>query len=209
MNKSIFDKPIVVIDFETSGISPANGDRVTEVAALRIVGGEVIDRFVSLINCNVFIPAFITQLTGITQKMINGAPPANEVVPKLLEFIGTDTLSAHRVSFDEKFLKAESQLLGLQSQHQGLICTVKLARRVFPGLRQYALGPLAATLNIPFKSQAHRAEADAEVAAALLIHTATHLAEKHNLTSIDPQLLQKITGVSAAKLTTYLARLKN
>ncbi len=206
MNKIIFDKPIVMIDFETTGLSPANGDRITEVAALRIVGGEVVDRFVSLINCNVYIPSFITQLTGITQKMVNGAPPVNEVVPQLLQFIGTDTLSAHRASFDEKFLNAESQLLGLQTQHQGLICTVKLARRVFPGLRQYALGPLASALSIPFKSQAHRAEADAEVAAALLIHAATHLAEKHSMTSIDPQLLQKITGVSAAKIPAFLEK---
>ena len=205
MNK-IINKPIVMIDFETTGLSPANGDRVTEVAALRIVDGEVVDRFVSLINCNVYIPSFITQLTGITQKMVNGAPPAKEVIPELLQFIGTDTLSAHRASFDEKFLKAESQLLGLQTQHQGLICTVKLARRVFPGMRKYALGPLASTLGIPFKSQAHRAEADAEVASALLIHSATQLAEKHHLTSLDPLLLQKITGISVAKVNTFLEK---
>jgi DNA polymerase-3 subunit epsilon len=205
MNK-IINKPIVMIDFETTGLNPANGDRVTEVAALRIVDGEVVARFVSLINCNVYIPTFITQLTGITQKMVNGAPPAKEVIPELLQFIGTDTLSAHRASFDEKFLNAESQLLGLQTQHQGLICTVKLARRVFPGLRQYALSPLASTLGIPFKSQAHRAEADAEVASALLIHTTSHLAEKHNMASIDPLLLQKITSVSVAKVPAYLEK---
>ena len=99
----IINKPIVMIDFETTGLNPANGDRVTEVAALRIVDGDVVDRFVSLINCNVYIPSFITQLTGITQKMVSGAPPAKEVIPELLQFIGTDTLSAHRASFDEKF----------------------------------------------------------------------------------------------------------
>ncbi|MCX7220395.1 MAG: exonuclease domain-containing protein, partial [Burkholderiales bacterium] len=70
----MFEKPIVMIDFETSGMSPDQGDRVTEVAALRIVGGAVVDRYVSLINCNVRISSFITQLTGITQAMVNRAP---------------------------------------------------------------------------------------------------------------------------------------
>jgi len=94
-----------MIDFETSGMSPEQGGRVTEVAALRIVGGEIVDRFVSLINCNVRIPYYITELTGITQSMVDRAPPVFEVMPALLDFIGTDTLAAHNASFDEKFLK--------------------------------------------------------------------------------------------------------
>ena len=72
----MFDKPIVMLDFETTGLSPAMGDRITEVAALRIVDGRVTDRYVSLINCNARIPAFITQLTGISQDRVDNAPPA-------------------------------------------------------------------------------------------------------------------------------------
>ena len=64
----MFDKPIVMLDFETTGLNPAFGSRVTEVAAVRIVNDKIVDRFVSLINCNVRIPYFITELTGITQK---------------------------------------------------------------------------------------------------------------------------------------------
>ena len=78
---SFFDQPIVMLDFETTGLSPAMGDRITEVAALRIVGGRVTERYVSLINCQVRIPSFITALTGISQAMVDAAPPVARVVP--------------------------------------------------------------------------------------------------------------------------------
>ncbi|MBC7404102.1 MAG: DUF1653 domain-containing protein [Cytophaga sp.] len=202
----MFEKPIVMIDFETTGMSPDQGDRVTEVAALRIVGGKVVGRYVTLINCNVRIPSFITELTGISQAMVNKAPPASDVIPELLRFIGTDTLAAHNASFDEKFLQAESQRLGLWSQHSGLICSVKLARRVFPGLDSYSLGRLAASLGIRFKGTAHRAEADSEVASALILHIAAHLGERYGIRSVDPGLLQQITQLTAAKVPAYLAK---
>jgi DNA polymerase-3 subunit epsilon len=202
----MFEKPIVMIDFETTGMSPDQGDRVTEVAALRIVGGEVVDRYVSLINCHIRIPSFITQLTGITQAMVNGAPPAAKVIPELLKFIGSDTLAAHNASFDEKFLQAESQRLGLQSQHSGLICSVKLARRVFPGLDSYSLGRLAASLGIRFRGTAHRAEADSEVASALMLHIASHLRERYGIHSVDPHMLQQINKLSAAKVPAFLEK---
>ena len=202
----MFEKPIVMIDFETTGMSPDQGDRVTEVAALRIVGGEVVERFVSLINCQIRIPSFITELTGITQAMVNRAPPATEVIPQLLKFIGNDMLAAHNASFDEKFLQAESLRLGLWSQHSGLICSVKLARRVFPGLDSYSLGRLAGSLGIRFRGNAHRAEADSEVASAVLLHIASHLGERYGIRSIDPQLLQQINKLSAAKVPGHLAK---
>ncbi|MES2069400.1 MAG: 3'-5' exonuclease [Pseudomonadota bacterium] len=202
----MFEKPIVMIDFETSGMSPDQGGRVTEVAALRIVGGEVVDRFVSLINCNVRIPSFITQLTGITQSMVNRAPPVSEVMPQLVEFIGNATLAAHNASFDEKFLLAESDRLGLVPSHDGLVCSVKLSRRVFPGLGSYSLGPLASSLGIRFKGNAHRAEADAEVAAALLLRIGEHLGSRYGITAVDPQLLQQVNKLSAAKVAAYLEK---
>jgi DNA polymerase-3 subunit epsilon len=203
----MFEKPIVMIDFETSGMSPDQGDRVTEVAALRIVGGAVVDRYVSLINCNVRISSFITQLTGITQAMVNRAPSSTEVIPELLEFIGKDTLAAHNASFDEKFLQAESARLGLRSQHDGLICSVKLARRVYPGLSSYSLGALAASLGIRFKGNAHRAEADAEVASALLLQVGADLSERYGMRSVAPSLLQQINTLTAAKVPAYLDKL--
>ena len=200
----MFDKPIVMIDFETSGMSPEQGGRVTEVAAMRIVGDEITDRFVSLINCNVRIPYFITELTGITQNMVDTAPPVSEVMPALLDFIGDATLAAHNASFDEKFLKTESDRQGLRPGHDGLICSVKLARRIFPGLASYSLGKLAKSLDIKFQGSAHRAEADAEVSAQVLLHASELIRRRHGVQALDPQLFIAINKLSAAKVPGFL-----
>jgi DNA polymerase-3 subunit epsilon len=203
---SVFERPIVMLDFETTGLSPAMGDRITEVAALRIVGGQVTERYVSLVNCGARIPSFITGLTGITQAMVDTAPPVARVVPELLDFIGADALSAHNASFDEKFLKAESERLGRSCGHAHLVCSLKLSRRVFPGLASYKLGQLSGQLGIPFKSRAHRAEADAEVAAEVLIHIGRHLGASYGLGQVEPALLVSLNKLSAAKVPVYLGK---
>ncbi|MDB5748785.1 MAG: polymerase subunit epsilon [Massilia sp.] len=203
---TIFERPIVMLDFETTGLSPAMGDRITEVAALRIVGGRVIDRYVSLVNCGARIPAFITGLTGITQEMVDAAPPARTVVPELLDFIGADALSAHNASFDEKFLVAESERLGRACGHVGLVCSLKLSRRVFPGMPSYKLGQLSRQLGIAFRSAAHRAEADAEVAAEVLIHIGRHLGSNYGLAQVTPDLLVSVNKLAAAKVHGYLGK---
>lgn len=200
----MFERPIVMLDFETTGLSPDTGDRITEVAALRIAGGEIVERYVSLVNCGVRIPYFITQLTGITQQMVDGAPPAGEVVPALLDFIGTDTLAAHNASFDEKFLKAEGALLGRACRHTGLVCSLKLSRRVFPGLASYKLGQLSQSLGIVFGGRAHRAEADAEAAAQVLLHIGRHLGDSYGLHRVAPELLVSLNGVAAAKVPRFI-----
>jgi DNA polymerase-3 subunit epsilon len=200
----MFDKPIVMLDFETTGLSPAMGDRITEVAALRIVGGRVAERYVSLVNCNVRIPAFITQLTGISQEMVDNAPPAERIVPELLDFIGSDTLAAHNAAFDEKFLRAEAERQGRGCGHVGLVCSLKLSRRIFPGMGSYKLGMLSHQLGIRFRSAAHRAEADAEVAAEVLLHAARHLDQRWQLGAVEPALLVSVNKLSAAKVPAWL-----
>jgi DNA polymerase-3 subunit epsilon len=200
----MFERPIVMLDFETTGLSPESGDRITEVAALRIAGGEIVDRYVSLVNCGVRIPPFITSLTGITQQMVDTAPLAEDVVPELIDFIGGDTLAAHNASFDEKFLKAEGARLGHACRHAGLVCSVKLSRRVLPGLPSYKLGELARSLGIAFRGTAHRAEADAEVAAHLLLHIGRHLGSSYGLGPVSPELLVAINRVAAAKVPGFM-----
>jgi DNA polymerase-3 subunit epsilon len=200
------EQAIVMLDFETTGLSPAMGDRITEVAALRIVGGRVTERYVSLINCGVRVPSFITQLTGISQAMVERAPPVDEVVPALLDFIGDSALSAHNASFDEKFLKAEAARLDLTPRHAGLVCSLKLSRRVFPGLSSYKLGQLSGQLGIGFRSAAHRAESDAEVAAEVLIHIGRHLGSLYGLGPVEPPLLVAVNKLSAAKVPDFLQK---
>ncbi|MDQ2988839.1 MAG: 3'-5' exonuclease [Pseudomonadota bacterium] len=201
---SVFDQPIVMLDFETTGLSPAMGDRITEVAALRIVDGKVTERYVSLINCNARIPSFITSLTGISQQMVDDAPPVRRVLPELLDFIGSDTLSAHNASFDEKFLVAEADRLGLAPAHKALVCSLKLSRRLFPGMPSYKLGVLSSQLGIRFRSAAHRAESDAEVGAELLHHIARHLGRSFGVTQVESQVLLSVNKLSAAKVPAFL-----
>jgi DNA polymerase-3 subunit epsilon len=202
----MLDQAIVMLDFETTGLSPAMGDRITEVAALRIVGGEIVDRYVSLVNCGVRIPSFITGLTGITQAMVDRAPPVHEVVPQLLDFIGSDPLSAHNASFDEKFLRAEAEQLDLAPRHASLVCSLKLSRRVFPELSSYKLGDLSRSLGIRFGSAAHRAEADAEVAAQVLIHIGRHLRSSYGIAQVDTDLLVSVNKLAAAKVPQFLKK---
>jgi DNA polymerase-3 subunit epsilon len=195
-----------MLDFETTGLSPGAGDRITEVAALRIKGGVVVERFVTLINCGVRIPSFVMALTGISQRMVDAAPPVSQVLPQLLDFIGDDALAAHNAGFDLRFLLAESQRLDLSPRHGALICSLKLARRMLPGQGSYKLGALAQALNMSYRGAAHRAEADAEVSTRLLLHIGECMRLRYRCNSIAPTLLEAINRQSAAKVPVFLQR---
>ena len=200
----VLNQAVVMLDFETTGLSPAQGARITEVAALRMVEGRIVERFVSLINCDTYIPEEITALTGITQDMVDQAPPVARVLPELLRFIGNDPLAAHNASFDSKFLQAECERLDLESGHGTLVCSLLLSRRLLPGLDSYRLSQLAATLGIRFSGNAHRAEADAEVTVHLLNHLSERLRQHHQCQQIDAALLAAINRLPAAKVPAFL-----
>ena len=159
--------PVVVMDFETTGLGP-HCARVTEVAALRIEAGRVTDRFVTLINCGVTVPAQITAITGITTAMVRAAPPVAEVMPALHRFVAGHPVVAHNAQFDQGFYEQELQRLQLRSSSEDFLCTIRVARRVLPGLATYKLSALSAHCGVRFSSAAHRAEADAQVTADVL-----------------------------------------
>ena len=159
--------PIAVIDFETTGISPAMGDRATEVAIVLLERGQVVDRFQSLMNAGLRIPAFITQLTGISNAMVAAAPDAAKVMADASRFVGSAPMVAHNAAFDRKFWVAELERVGL-SAPQPFACTVLLSRRLYPQAPNHKLGSLVDYHRLPRTGQAHRALADAEMAAALL-----------------------------------------
>ena len=94
---------IAVIDFETTGGSPALGDRATEVAIVILEDGRPVERFQSLMNAGRPIPAFISQLTGITNAMIAAAPPAGQVMREAARFVGELPMAAHNAAFDRRF----------------------------------------------------------------------------------------------------------
>jgi len=158
---------IAVIDFETTGMSPSMGDRATEVAIVMLEGGLVVDRFQSLMNAGVRIPSFITQLTGITNAMVAGAPRADKVIADASRFVGDAPMVAHNAAFDRKFWIDELARAGLAAP-QPFACTVLLSRRLYPLAPSHKLGTLVDYHRLPRTGQAHRALADAEMAAALL-----------------------------------------
>jgi DNA polymerase-3 subunit epsilon len=199
---------VVVLDFETTGLSPRGGDRITEVAALRVHNGEVVDRYVTLVNAGVRIPSFITQLTGISNAMIATATPVKRVMRELVDFLDDDIVVAHNAGFDGGFLLAECDRAGFPDREYRMLCTLRLARRLAPGLGSYRLSVLADHFGVTYSGRAHRAEADAQVAADVLHRLAGSVLERHRVSQLDPELLRQVTGWPArdvpAKLTHVL-----
>lgn len=194
-----------VIDFETTGISPACGDRATEVAIVLLENGSVVDRFQSLMNAGVRIPAFITQLTGITNAMVASAPDAAQVMGDASRFVGNAPLVAHNASFDRRFWQAELDRAGLAAP-QPFICTLLLSRRLYPQAPNHKLGSLVDFHRLPRTGQAHRALADAEMAAELLGQIRRDLRIRHRVASPDHALLMALQRCAKSAVGALMAR---
>ena len=196
---------LAVIDFETTGISPGCGDRATEVAIVLLEGGRVVDRFQSLMNAGVRIPSFITQLTGITNAMVAGAPDAAQVMTQASRFVGDAPLVAHNAAFDRKFWQAELDRAGLAAP-QPFICTLLLSRRLYPQAPNHKLGSLVDFHGLPRTGQAHRALADAEMAAELLGQIRHDLRTRHRVAQPDHALLMTLQRCAKSAVGALMAR---
>lgn len=196
---------VAVIDFETTGLSPAQGDRATEIAAVILEGGQVVDRYQSLMNAGIRIPSYIESLTGITNAMIRSAPSAAEVMNEVACFLGDIPLVAHNASFDSKFWDAELALIK-QRRRQEFACSLLLARRILPQAPSHKLGDLIQFADLPRAGRAHRALADAEMAASLLQHLEEQLCSRFKVTQVSHELLRRIQSVPKAKLEQCIAQ---
>ena len=194
---------IAVIDFETTGISPAMGDRATEVAIVITERGRVVDRYQSLMNAGVRIPAFITQLTGITNAMIDTAPPAETVMREAARFVGEVPMVAHNASFDRRYWAAELARAGLDAPHP-FACTVLLSRRLYPEAPSHKLGTLVDFFRLPRTGQAHRALADAEMAAELLGRIQHDLRTRHGVGEPDHPFLMALQRCARTALPGFI-----
>jgi len=196
---------IAVIDFETTGMSPDRGDRATEVAIVLVEDGRLVDRFQSLMNAGVPVPAFITQLTGISNAMLATAPPAAEVMRQASRFVGDAPLVAHNAAFDRRFWVGELSRLGLPAP-QPFACTMLLSRRLYPQAPNHKLGTLVDYHRLPRTGAAHRALADAEMAAALLARIQEDLRQRHGVERVDHGLLQALQQCPGGKVSATLSR---
>lgn len=195
----------VVLDFETSGMSPAKGARVIEVGAVRLKEGRIIDRFQSLANPNVFLDDFITDLTGITNEMVCSAESIDVVMENFSTFIGDDFLVAHNASFDQKFLEAELLHIGC-GRPLTFGCSMLVSRRVYPQAPNHKLATLVNYKDLPTTGTYHRALADAEMTAYLWLMMEADLKEKYSLSEIPFSLLCGLGRISPKKVDSYFEK---
>ncbi|TBN40730.1 PolC-type DNA polymerase III [Pseudomonas sp. BGI-2] len=196
---------IAVIDFETTGISPNSSCRATEIAVVILEQGRIVERYQSLMNAGVRVPAFIEQLTGISNAMLRTAPSAEQVMNEVNEFVGITPLLAHNAAFDQKFWDFELSRIK-RTRLQNFACSLLLARRLMPAAPNHKLGTLTTFARLPNTGKAHRAMADAEMAANLTAHLAQELRQKHGLRELSHDLLVSLQKVPAAKINEHLKR---
>ncbi|MFW6370594.1 MAG: PolC-type DNA polymerase III [Bacteroidota bacterium] len=153
-----------IIDIETTGNSYKFG-QITEIAIFQHNGKEITGSFSSLVKPEMDIPLFITRLTGISNEMVENAPPFYKIAREVVELTAGRTFVAHNVHFDYRFIKEEYKRLGYDFNRKTL-CTVKLSRKLFPGHKSYSLGRLCSNMGIEINGR-HRAAGDALATAKL------------------------------------------
>lgn len=195
--------PTIIIDFETTGLSPNMGDRPIEVGAVLLQNHTIIDRFQSLMNPGMKISAFIEEYTGISNKMIATAPTCSDVISKLASFIKQHPLVAHNASFDARFLDAELSRIN-QSRKNECACSMLSARRLYQEAPNHRLETLVRYKQLKTDGTYHRALADAEMTAHLWLRMIDDIKADFGVKQVTFQLMQKLGKVSKKKTTEFL-----
>lgn len=193
--RSLRDEEWVVVDLETTGGSPKRGHRVTEVAAVRVSAGAIAETYSTLVNPDRRIPGMITSLTGITEAMVAGAPRFGEVAGRVAEAIEGRVFVAHNAAFDWRFLTHEMHGATGAAPKGRQLCTVRLARKLLPGLPSRGLDALALYFGVSIESR-HRALDDAVATAKLLIRFIEMLEDRG---ATDWEALQAVLSKRAAR----------
>jgi DNA polymerase-3 subunit epsilon len=195
---------VVILDFETTGLSPGVGDRAIEIGAVKIEGGQVTARFQELMNPGQRISGFIESYTGITNAMLKDARPCSHVMRDFANFIGGHNLVAHNASFDKRFLDAELERVALAYSGQ-FACSMLAARRLFQQAPNHQLGTLVASMNIPVEGAFHRALFDSEMTAKLWLVMLANIERESGLSVIPFKLMQKLTKMPKHAVHSFLA----
>lgn len=165
--RSLRDEQFVVVDVETTGGSPRHGHRVTEVAAVRVCGGEIRETYCTLVNPERPIPRMITSLTGITNVMVADQPRFAQVAPRVARALDGCVFVAHNAAFDWRFICHEMSLSTGMTLSGRQLCTVRLARKLLPQLPSRSLDGLALFFGLEIEAR-HRALDDALATARVL-----------------------------------------
>lgn len=195
---------VVVLDFETTGLSPNQGDRAIEIGAVKIENGQITDRFQELMNPGQRISGFIETYTGITNFMLKDAPPCSEVMPRFAEFIDGYNLVAHNASFDKGFLDAELERIPGTDYDGQFACSLLASRRIYQTAPSHKLGTLVRHANIPVEGEFHRALYDSEMTAKLWMAMLTQIAPLADSSQVPFVIMQKLSKVPKAKVQSFL-----
>ncbi len=197
---NLTDKNFTIVDVETTGGS-AVLSRVIEVGVLRVERGEVTQKFKSLISPGFEVPEIITEITGISNKMVKNAPAFEEIAEDLLILFEDSIFVAHNSSFDYKFLQAEFSRVGL-SFNTDTLCTVRLSRVLYPQYKKHNLSAIIERFNFKCKNR-HRAYDDAKVLWDFL-QTAEKEFEQKVFESAMERTVKKISPAKQRKLAKIL-----
>src|SRR3990172_3167556 len=180
-------KRCVALDVETTGLSHSRGDRVIEIGAVAITDGEIISEFDTLIYIEKKIPWHAQQVHGITDAMLRGKPPSEEVFPELHRFISGNAIIAHNARFDIGFLKHEFHCIGIPFNPE-YHCTLEMSRRLFPRLVNHKLETVYKHLcgELPHNIHRHRALDDARLTARVWMEMEHSLTFKGKVPYLSP-----------------------
>ncbi|MEI6893287.1 MAG: 3'-5' exonuclease [Colwellia sp.] len=198
---------LIILDFETTGLSPNSGDRAIEIGAVKIDNGIVVDRFQELMYPGRRISYFIENYTGITNEMLSKAAPCHEVMTRFSHFIQGQNLVAHNASFDKRFLECE--LKRISSSYDGqFACSLLLSRRLVQNAPNHKLATLINYHGIASNGHFHRALYDAEMTAKLWLVMIEDIQQKIDSDTVPFSLVQKLAKTTKAKVDKLLANYK-
>jgi DNA polymerase-3 subunit epsilon len=196
---------LAFIDFETTGLSPESGDRIIEVGIAILSGGRIVDRYQSFINPQARIPAVVSSLTGINDSMVRTAPRAAQVMPEIINFVGDLPLVAHNASFDKRFMESELRRIGHRATNE-FICSLRVARRVYPGAPNHKLATLVRLAGVQPAEQYHRALGDAEMTAGLWTRMVEEIEQQHDVEIVSLKLMRSLQSCGVARAAETIAR---
>lgn len=198
-NDKSLDQTFIIFDIETTGLSFKH-DKITEIGAVKVKNGKIVDRFSALINPEVKIPPKIVKLTGITDEMVKNKPTIDKVLPEFINFIGDNPVVAHNASFDTSFIKEFCNKLNLSFLNP-IVDTLSLSRILLPKLKRHKLNILAKHFKITLNNH-HRAVDDAEATGEIFIRLLSLLKEKNISKLSEINNLPK-DNINYSKLDTY------
>ena len=205
MQRTLADS-VVVLDFETTGLSPHYGDRAIEIGAVLIERGEIVDRFQKLMNPGFRISPFIESYTGITNEMLKGQPCCEEVMAEFSKFIAGHNIVAHNASFDKRFLDYE--LKRAKRAYEGeCCCSLLVSRRVYQDSPNHKLQTLVSHAGIRQTGTFHRALADAEMTAYLWMSMIDRIRQQYGVEVIFFDQLSELSRVDKIYTHRYLTEL--